>query len=161
MGFRRIVFGAGLLILAFAAFMIGANVVHAGRSMRLAVTGHVAAGKVVDVKVVETGANDAAIYPIIEFTSQDGRRQRFTADLSGLNIPNGGAVNVRYDENAPENAAIDSFGGLLGASLVRIAFAIFPLGLLGAVMVWFTRSRPSDADLLRDRQPWVPGWFPP
>jgi hypothetical protein len=163
--FRRTIFGAGLLILALSAFMIAEDLVGGWSSIRLAANGRVATGKVVDLKMVKMGAVKQAAYPIIEFTSQDGRTQRFASELAGSGVPAtiGEAVNVRYDANDPANATIDSFGGLIGPTLIRVAFAILPVGLLGLVMVWFSRfgADRADAELVKGRPRWIPGWFPP
>jgi len=164
-GCRRAIFGTGLVILAVAAFLIGEDLVGGWPSIHLSMSGRVAAGRVVDLKIVKMGAVKQAAYPIIEFILPDGQRQRFTSQLAGSGVPTtiGEPVQVRYDPASPSIATIDSFGGLLGPTIIRVTFAIFPVGVLGAVMVWFTRfgADPTDGSLVKGRKRLVPGWFPP
>jgi len=163
MGCRRAIFGTGLVILAWAAYLMGPNLIGRWSWIRLSMGGRVAPGKVVDLKLVKIGRK-TSVYPIIEFSAPDGRPRRFTSEITGSGIPNsiGESVQVRYDPESPAVAAIDSFGGVLGPTLIRL-FAVLMLGLLGAMMVWVTRFGASSTDesLPKGRSRVVPGWFPP
>ena len=163
-GCRRAIFGTGLVILAYGAFLVGAGLVGGWPSIRLSTSGRVTIGRVADLKLVKIGTRTSA-YPIIEFILPDGQRQRFTSEITGAGIPTsiGETVQVRYDPQSPSVAAIDSFGGILGATIIRVVVGIFPVGVLGAVMIFFTRFGASaeDQSLVKGRRRLVPGWFPP
>lgn len=71
-------------------------------------------GTVVDVEervegTAESGATLAS-YPVVEFTTAEGRTIRFTSRLSlPIAIEVGKAVPVRYRSDDPEKAVIDTF----------------------------------------------------
>jgi Protein of unknown function (DUF3592) len=66
-------------------------------------------GTVVDVKETRTSTTPAS-YPVVEFTTAEGRTIRFTSRVSlPIVIEVGQAVPVRYRSDDPERAVIDTF----------------------------------------------------
>jgi uncharacterized protein DUF3592 len=161
MGCRRLIFGTALLICILAAFIFARGVVTAARAAMLSSSGKLAPGQVVDRKISGAGIHKS-VYPVIEFTSADGRQHRYTSPIAGSGVPTqiGEAVEVRYDPSAPDRAAINTFGNLYMPAIIPMVIAIFPLGALGAIFVWMTRFGASSDDVRTDRK-WVPSWFPP
>jgi hypothetical protein len=70
-------------------------------------------GTVVDVEETTEGTPTRATlasYPVVEFTTAEGRTIRFTSRLSlPIVIEVGKAVPVRYRSDDPERAVIDTF----------------------------------------------------
>ncbi len=73
------------------------------------------------IELVRSKSSDSTTYrPVVEFETQGGSRVEFTSS-SGSNPPSyseGEIVEVLYQESAPEQAKINSFFSLWGASTI-------------------------------------------
>ncbi len=94
------------------------------------------------VELVRSSSNDSTVYhPAIEFSTQDGTIVEFTSS-AGTNPPSysrGEVVTVLYQESSPEQAKIEGFFTLWGATtIVGIIGAGFLL--IGVIMMLIMRS---------------------
>lgn len=160
MGCRGSVFYTGLVVLALAAAGMAHVSTRLFRSTRLLRTGGSATGVVVDRRVVRMGANNASVYPIVQFKSADGSERRFESRLSGHGTASlGDTVRVVYDRDSAE---IGSFGTLFGPALIELAVVLLCVACPGALLIWFTRFGASAEDRVSPARPrWMPRWFPP
>jgi Protein of unknown function (DUF3592) len=101
-----------LLIVAGAVLTLG-GILELSRVLGIRRHGLRTEGIVVDVEERTEGTPEEATlasYPVVEFTTAEGRTIRFTSRLSlPIAIEVGKAVPVRYRSDDPERAVIDSF----------------------------------------------------
>jgi hypothetical protein len=129
----------GLLLGAYGVTFAGFLLVQAFRTRRLLASGAMARGTVVGVEEDTSrdhdGTGSTTYNPVVRFTTADGRTVTFTSAIGYGSEPDvGGAVDVRYLPDDPEQAEIDratmwmlpaAFGVLAGAGLLVAAVGAF------------------------------------
>ncbi|MEV4744043.1 DUF3592 domain-containing protein [Streptomyces sp. NPDC049555] len=90
--------------------------------------------------------DEAAAYPVIEFTSKDGVRRKFR-DSTGTNPPSyevGERVEVLYRADSPEDARIKGFASLWLPPLIVGGIGFF-FAVVGTVFALVSRRLPGSA----------------
>jgi hypothetical protein len=131
----------GLILGAYGITFLGSLLIPALRTRRLLKSGVTAQGTVVgaeeNTSTDADGITSTSYNPVVHFTTVDGRMVEFTSAVGWGNEPDvGGAVNVRYLSNDPEQAEIDratmwivpAAFGLLGGLGLLVAGALVYAG---------------------------------
>jgi hypothetical protein len=124
----------GLILGAYGVTFAGILLFDASRTHRLLQRGAMARGIVVGAD--ESTDKDGTTYnPVVQFTTADGRTVEFTSAVGYSSEPDvGGAVDVRYLSDDPEQAEIDratmwvlpaAFGVLGGVALLVAGVAVY------------------------------------
>lgn len=132
----------GMILAAYGVTLLGVMLIPALRARALLKSGARAQGTVVDMKEHHTSGDatttsSTAYYPVVRFTTADGRTVEFTSAVgysSYDEIP--GRVSVRYRPDDPEKAEIDRANtwilpagfGLVGGLGLLVAGVIVYLG---------------------------------
>lgn len=102
-----------LLVVVVGAVLTVGGILELSRVLGIRRHGLRTEGTVVDVEERVEGTSESArlaSYPVVEFTTAEGRTIRFTSRLSlPIAIEVGKAVPVRYRSDDPERAVIDTF----------------------------------------------------
>jgi Protein of unknown function (DUF3592) len=102
-----------LLVVVVGAVLTLGGILELSRVLGIRSHGLRTEGTVVDVEERIEGPSESATlasYPVVEFTTAEGRTIRFTSRLSlPIAIEVGKAVPVRYRSDNPELAVIDTF----------------------------------------------------
>jgi Protein of unknown function (DUF3592) len=124
----------GLILAAYGVTLAGFLLIPALRTRRLLQSGAMALGTVVDMEQ-DTDEDSTTYNPVVRFTTADGRTVQFTSAVGYSSKPDiGGAVDVRYLPNDPEQAEIDraamwmlpaAFGLLGGLGLLVAGVVVY------------------------------------
>jgi Protein of unknown function (DUF3592) len=127
----------GLILAAYGVTLGGFMLIPALRTRRLLQSGAMAQGTVVDAKRYISISEDSitSYAPVVRFTTADGRTVEFTSSEGYSSKPDvGGAVDVRYLPDDPEQAEIDrattwmlpaAFGLLGGLGLLVAGVVVY------------------------------------
>ena len=130
----------GMILAAYGVTALAVGLIPALRTRGLLKSGAPAQGMVVDVEEETSQDHDdhttsTTYYPVVQFTTADGRTMKFTSAVGyGSEPPLGDAVPVRYRPNDPEQAEIDraitwmlpaAFGLLGGLGLLVAAVVVY------------------------------------
>jgi Protein of unknown function (DUF3592) len=129
----------GLILAAYGVTLAGFLLIPALRTRRLLKTGAIAQGTVVDAEEDTSqdhdGTSSTTYNPVVRFTTADGRTVQFTSAVGYSSKPDiGGAVDVRYLPDDPEQAEIDraamwmlpaAFGLLGGLGLLVAGVVVY------------------------------------
>jgi Protein of unknown function (DUF3592) len=97
----------GLILAAYGITLVGFLLIPAFRTRRLLQNGAMAQGTVVGAEE-DTDEDGTTYNPVVRFTTADGRMLEFTSVVGYSRKPDvGGAVDVRYLPDDPEQAEID------------------------------------------------------
>lgn len=118
----------GLILAAYGVTLLGFLLIPAFRTRGLLKSGAMARGTVVGAE--EDRDDDGTTYnPVVRFTTADGRTVEFTSVVGYSRKPDiGGAVDVRYLADDPEQAEIDR------AAMWLLPAAVSVLSGLGLVV---------------------------
>jgi len=130
----------GVILAAYGVTLAGFLLIPAFRTRRLLQSGAMARGTVVgaeeDTSQDHDGTSSTTYNPVVRFTTADGRTVEFTSAVGYSSEPDvGGAVDVRYLPDDPEQAEIDratlwvlpaAFGVLGGVGLLVAGVAVYP-----------------------------------
>ena len=98
-----------LLLVVVGAVLTLGGIRELGRVLGIRRHGLRTEGTVVDVQETLTSSNMLASYPVVEFSTAEGRTIRFTSRVSlPIVIEAGQDVPVRYRSDNPERAVIDT-----------------------------------------------------
>ena len=129
----------GLILAAYGVTLAGFVLIEAFRTRRLLTSGAMARGTVVgaeqDTSWDRDGRSSTTYNPVVRFTTADGRTVEFTSAVGYSSEPDiGGAVDVRYLPDDPEQAEIDratmwilpaAFGVLGGLGLLVAGAVVY------------------------------------
>ena len=130
----------GLILAGYGVTLAGFLLIEAFRTRRLLTSGAMARGTVVgaeeDTSRDHDGHRSTTTYsPVVRFTTADGRTVTFTSAVGYSSEPDvGGAVDVRYLPDDPEQAEIDratmwvlpaAFGALGGLGLLVAGVTVY------------------------------------
>lgn len=123
----------GLILAAYGFALAGLLLLQALRTRKLLTSGAMARGTVVDAAEDTNwdhdGRSSTTYNPVVRFTTADGRTVEFTSTVGYSSEPDtGGAVDVRYLPDDPEQAEIDR------ATMWMLPAAFGVLGGLGLLV---------------------------
>ena len=141
-------FLAGAIFFIVGLGMLAGGVLWGLRTQRFVSSAERADGIVTDLDL-RSDSDGSAYYPVVSFTTKEGKEVTFTSSTGGNPPPKrrGDKVGVLYDATSPEEAEIDSFFSLwFGPLLIGGVFGtLFPLvgvlAMLGGVRERVTRRR--------------------
>jgi hypothetical protein len=131
---------AGIVLLAVGVYLLMDRMQFTDKSIQ-------AEGTVIEVET--SRRNNSTYYkPVISFKALNGNTYSFASDTgtnAALDYNKGDKIMVRYPENKPEMARIDSFFSLWGLPLALLGAGI-AIGSSGVVMVYkkFNKIKPGD-----------------
>lgn len=135
-----------MILAAYGLAVLGFGLIEVVRTGRLFKRGAMARGEVVgakeDTSWDDDGAGSTTYSPVVRFTTADGRTVEFTSAVSYGSEPDiGGAVDVRYLPDDPEQAEIDRVTTLMLPAAVGL---LGGLGLLVAGVVVYAEPTVVD-----------------